>query len=160
MHDFRSLIDRLIDHNVEFVIVGGYAAVAHGSSMLTQDMDVCCRFCPDNLLRLQKALTGLKPVHRMTAQRLPLKLNTASAAALKNLYLDTTLGQLDCLGSITGLGDFNDVFRASIVIDWFGRPCRLLALDALIKAKKAMGSTKDLETVRQLEAIRKMQKSP
>ncbi len=156
MLELRSLVDRLLDHNVEFVIVGGYAAVAHGASMLTQDMDVCCRFSPENLLKLQRALAGLRPVHRMTAQRMPLKLTAATASTLKNLYLDTTLGQLDCLGSITGLGDYDDVVRASIVIDWFGRPCRLLSIKALIKAKKAMGSTKDLETVRQLEALRKL----
>lgn len=158
MSDFQSLVGRLLEQGVEFVIVGGYAAVAHGSSMLTQDMDICCRFNPDNLMRLQKALRGLKPVHRMTTQRLPLKLTEKSAASLLNLYLDTTFGQLDCLGSITGLGDFDEVLRRSMIIDWFGQPCRILSVDALIKSKKAMGSTKDLETVRQLEALRKIRK--
>jgi molybdopterin-guanine dinucleotide biosynthesis protein len=43
MPDFESLLSRLIDHHVDFVIVGGFAAVAHGSSLLTQDVDICCR---------------------------------------------------------------------------------------------------------------------
>ena len=52
MADFEGLLKRLIQHHVDFVIVGGYAAVAHGISYLTQDIDVCCSFEPDNLLRL------------------------------------------------------------------------------------------------------------
>ena len=46
MPDFESLLNRLIQSNVEFVIVGGFAAVAHGVSLPTQDIDVCCRFTP------------------------------------------------------------------------------------------------------------------
>ena len=102
MADFESLLKRLIQHHVDFVIVGGYAAVAHGISYLTQDIDVCCSFEPANLLRLQQALADLHPVHRMTPQRIPLELTLESCQNLKNLYLDTDLGQLDCLGSISG----------------------------------------------------------
>ncbi|MEI6149874.1 MAG: nucleotidyltransferase [bacterium] len=157
MDNLSSLLERLIRHKVEFVVVGGFAAVAHGSTLVTLDVDVCCDFTARNILKLQDAVRDLHPVHRMTPQRLPLSLTTRSCEGLKNLYLDTDAGQLDCLGAILGIGDFPEVKRRSVVIRLpFGR-CRLLALDALIEAKKAMGRPRDKESVLQLRAIQERQ---
>lgn len=41
MPDLEKLVQRLIEHNVGFVIVGGYAAIAHGVTLITFDVDVC-----------------------------------------------------------------------------------------------------------------------
>jgi len=41
MLDLRGIVERLVRGGVDFVIIGGYAAVAHGSSLMTQDVDVC-----------------------------------------------------------------------------------------------------------------------
>ena len=76
---------------------------------------------------------------------------------LKNLYLDTDDGRLDCLGTVLGIGGFAEVKRRSVEIELpFGR-CRILALDALIEAKTAMGRPHDKEAVLQLTAIREQQ---
>jgi len=153
--DLTGIIERLMGAEVDFVLVGGLAAVTHGSSMTTQDIDICCTFSPDNLLRIQSALADVHPVHRMTPKRIPLELTEHQCASLKNLYLDTDIGQLDCLGEVLGLGNFDAVKRLSESIDIDGKECRLLTLEALIRAKQAMGRPKDIETIRQLEAIRK-----
>ena len=100
MPDLESLLSRLIQREVEFVVVGGFAAVAHGVSLPTQDIDVCCRFTAENLLKLQEALADLHPVHRMVPSRPPLQLTPETCAGLRNLYLDTDWGQLDCLSEI------------------------------------------------------------
>ncbi len=155
MDDLIGIIDRLIRAKVDFVLVGGLAAVTHGSSMTTQDIDVCCDFSTANLLRLQSALAGTDPVHRMTTNRVPLQLTEENCGGLKNLYLDTDIGQLDCLGSILGLGDFNSVEPYSETIELDGHPCRILCIEALITAKKAMGRPKDLQTIQQLEVIQR-----
>lgn len=153
MPNLESLVGRLIKHRVDFVIVGGYAAMAYGASFGTQDVDVCCRFSPANLMRLQRALAGLHPVHRMTPKRLPLELTPRKCRGLKNLYLDTDLGQLDCLGAIKGVGDFSAVRKHSTGLTLsFGR-CRILDLNALIQAKEAMGRTRDKEVAAELRAI-------
>jgi hypothetical protein len=148
------LLERLIKNNIEFVIVGGFAAVAHGVTLVTQDMDVCCRFSTDNLLRLQQALADLHPVHRMTPQRLPFELTAEKCKNLKNLYLSTDWGQLDCLGNITGLGDYDAVFRQSNEIELDIGTCRMLTIDALIKSKRAMNRPRDKEAIIQLNAIK------
>lgn len=134
-------------------MVGGFAAVAHGVTLLTQDIDVCCPVTPDNLMRLQAALADLHPVHRMSPERPPLRLTPETATEFRNLYLETDWGQLDCLGEILGVGDYDRVLAQSLEIQLAGGPCRLLTIDALVQAKQAMGRDKDRETILQLRAI-------
>ena len=143
----------MIRQSVEFVVIGGFAAVAHGATLLTQDIDVCCRFTLDNLLRLQEALSDLHPVHRMPSERPPLRLTPQTAAEFRNLYLETDWGQLDCLGEILGVGGYEEALAQSIEIQLPGGPCRILAIDTLIRAKQVMGRAKDRETILQLRAI-------
>ena len=160
MSSLESLLERLVRNNVEFVVVGGFAAVAHGISLLTQDIDICCRFTPSNLLKLQSAVSDLRPVHRMTPRRLALNLTAANCIALKNLYLDTDYGQLDCLSEVLALGDYDDVLRQSVAVRLPFGQVRILDIDALIKAKEAMNRPRDREAVAQLEAIRKSGQKP
>jgi hypothetical protein len=152
--DLEQLLGRLIKQRVEFVIIGGFAAVAHGASRFTQDVDICCRFTPVNLLRLQQAVADLHPVHRLTPQRLPLELTRQNCARLRNLYLETDYGIIDCLSEVLGIGDFNAVRKASVTLNLPFGSCRILDLDALIKAKEAMNRPRDREAVLQLRAIK------
>lgn len=152
--DFEGLLERLIRHRVEFVVIGGFAAVAHGVTLLTQDIDICCRFAADNLLRLQGALADLEPLHRMPPARPPLRLTRDTATEFHNLYLETSLGQLDCLGDVLGVGDYERVLAESVSVPLPAGPCRILSIDALIRAKEAMGRERDRQAVLQLRAIR------
>jgi len=154
MGNFENLLTRLIEHQVEFVLVGDFAGVAYGSTWLRQVVEVCTRFSPDNFMRLQEMVADLHPVHRMTPQRLPLQLTPETCASLTNLYLDTDLGQLDCLGFIQGVGDFDEVKKHSIEVSLPAGICRILSIDALIQSKEAMGRPRDRESVLQLKAIR------
>ena len=155
MRSLESLIERLVRARVAFVVVGGFAAVAHGVSLLTQDIDICCRFTPKNLLRLQDSISDLHPVHRMTPKRLPLTLTAKNCRGLKNLYLDTDYGQLDCLSEVMAIGDYDAVFLQSVDIRLPFGQASILALESLIKAKQAMNRPRDREAVKQLKAIRK-----
>jgi hypothetical protein len=123
-------------------------------SLPTQDIDVCCRFTPENLLRLQEAIVDLHPVHRMVPSRPPLHLTREACTGLRNLYLDTDWGQLDCLGEVLGVGDYEDVAAQSVSLELAGGLCRVLSIDALIRAKEAMGRQRDREAALQLRAIR------
>lgn len=154
MKNLTDILSLLAKHDVDFVVVGGYAVAAYGSSFVTQDVDVCCDFSPQNLLKLQAALGEAHPVHRMTPKRLPLVLTAENCEGLKNLYLDTDIGQVDCLGSVMGIGDFEEVKHRSVSVMIEGFQCRLIELGALIDAKKAMGRPRDLAAVQELEAIK------
>lgn len=153
MQNLSELLGRLIAGKVEFVLVGGFAAVAHGVTLVTRDVDVRCRFSEVNLMRIQQALADLHPVHRPRAD-LPLNLTPQQCAMLKNLYLKTDLGGIDCLGEVLGVGDFDQVARQSVEVELPQGKCRILDIDALIRAKEAMGRDHDKITVRHLHEIK------
>ena len=157
-NDFVNLLERLVNHAVDFVIVGGFAGIVHGCTYVTQDIDICCDFSPSNLLALQRAVSDLEPVHRMTPQRKKLELTEETCAQFKNLYLDTKEGQLDCLSFIDGLGDFSQAKQESELIEVEGAKMRVLSLDALVRTKRAMNRPRDREAISQLEAIRELRK--
>lgn len=154
--DFVSLLEHLVEAGVDFVIVGGFAGVIHGGTYITQDIDICCDFSSANLLALQKAVANLHPVHRMTPRRKKLELTEKNCGQFKNLYLDTDIGQLDCVSFIDGLGDYQKVRKASVPVKMGRTKLRVLSLGALIKAKKAMNRPRDKEALLQLEAIKKL----
>jgi len=58
---FDKLIPLLVGEGVEFIIVGGAAATAHGSARLTQDLDIVYRRTKDNIALLVKALRPYNP---------------------------------------------------------------------------------------------------
>ena len=154
--DFSDLLERLVDAGVDFVVVGGFAGIVHGSSYVTQDMDICCDFSPANVLSIQQALSDLHPVHRMTPTRKKLDLTGETCGQFKNLYLDTDIGQLDCLSFINGVGDYENVKQASKEVKVDRLRLRVLSLDGLIKAKKAMNRPRDQQMIRELEAIKRL----
>jgi hypothetical protein len=151
--ELNRLIERLCDANIDFVVVGGFAGMLHGSTLVTRDLDVCAILSSENLGRLREAFRDLQPRHRFTPQRLSFLDNPEPGIGLNNLYLETELGPIDLLGSVKGVGDFERVRAASIEIELFGRPCRVISIEALIEAKQAMGRDKDMIAVKELRAI-------
>ena len=92
-------------------------------------------------------------VCRKTA-RPPLQLTPENAREFNDLHLDTDCGQLDCLSSVEGVGDFEAVKQSSVDITLPAGSCRILSIDALSRSKEAMGRPRDREAVLQLRAIR------
>ncbi len=152
--DDKSLLLRLKEHQVEFVIIGGFCGALHGISLVTQDLEICCSFRRENLYRLQQALRELNPRHRLTANKLPLELSDELCARLKNLYLQTDIGILDCLGEIAGIGGYEQAMLRSVVHRMSYGDFHILDIDALIASKEAVGRERDLATVKQLRAIK------
>jgi predicted nucleotidyltransferase len=150
----KALLSRLKEQQVEFVIIGGVCGVLHGVSLVTLDLDICCRFSRDNLRRIEAAVKDLHPRHRLTANKLPLELTDELCGSLKNIYLNTDLGVLDCLSEVSGIGGYEQVLQRSIPHTMSYGEFRILNLDALIAAKSAAGREKDLDAVRLLQAIK------
>lgn len=124
MTDFGALLRALHAGGVECILVGGVAATVHGSSRLTQDVDLVYRRSPETIAR------GL------------------------NFTLTTDIGDVDLLGDIVGGGGYDDLLGHSIVIQVFGLSMRCLGLERLIHVKRAAGRPKDLEAIAELEVIR------
>lgn len=149
-----DFLNRLHRQNVEFVLVGGSAAVVHGVSVVTEDVDLCAPLEPLNLQRILDAIGDLDPRWRMTPDRRPVPTDARQLVGYKNLYLVTRLGQLDILGEISGIGGFDAVKNYSEIANLGGLSCPILTIEGLILAKQAMGRPKDIQAAIQLEAIR------
>jgi hypothetical protein len=147
------LIDRFADAGLEFVVVGGFAGVLHGSTFVTDDLDVCAVLTPANVEKLRHALADLHPVHRMTHKRLSFLEHPPGGQPVANLYLETDAGIVDLLGSILGIGGYEELRKNAVKISLFGRDCLVISLDDLIKAKEALGRERDLLAAKELRAI-------
>lgn len=152
-HDFLRLIQLLNGAGVEFVIVGGTAAVLHGSSMATYDLDVLMPFTEENCGRLLRALADQHPRLSHTPDKRPLSLPAAELARFKNVYLATDAGRLDVLGSLPPLVEVEEVFRRAEWIDLEGIRVRIISLEQLIEVKAATGRPKDKLMATELRAI-------
>ena len=150
---FDELIPALRRASVEFIIVGGVAARAHGSARLTDDLDIAYRRSNENIARLVDALAPLDPYLRGAPRGLPFKWDVRTIQSGLNFTLTTQLGSIDLLGEVTGGGRYEDLLPHSIVQEFYGYDCRCLDLPTLIKVKRAAGRPKDLEAIAELEAI-------
>lgn len=153
MTPFSQLLQRIADAGIDFVIVGGFAAVTHGSSYVTRDIDLCLMLSEQNIARLRQALADLNPRHRMTPQRLSFLTHPSVGQSVQNLYLVTEAGVVDVLSSVLGVGDFARLKAKAedLIVD--GRTYSVMALEDLIAAKEALGREKDLLTAKELRAI-------
>lgn len=160
MTDFRALLVTLVEAEVEFILVGGLAAIAHGSARLTQDVDVVYRRTEENIERLARCIGPLHPYLRGAPPGLPFRWDRETIERGLNFTLQTDHGDLDLLGEITGGGRYEDLVGHTRPIDVFGHRIACLELPALIRAKRAAGRPKDLETIAELEALLRERRKP
>ena len=153
MTDFNALLRLLTENEVEFIIVGGAAATAHGSARLTLDLDIVYKRSSENIARIVNALRSIEPYLRGAPAGLPFDWSVETIAKGLNFTLITSLGSLDLLGEIVGGGGYEQLFPETIEIEIAGMNCLCLNLERLIKVKRAAGRPKDLETVAELQQI-------
>ena len=154
MTPLERMLATLDGGKVAYIVVGGVAARAHGSSRLTDDLDIVYARDAANLGRLVKALAPRKPYLRGAPPGLPFEWSAKTLAAGLNFTLTTTVGAIDLLGEIVGGGRYEDLAPHALTITLFKREVQLLDLPWLIRVKRAAGRPKDLEVVAELEALR------
>jgi hypothetical protein len=150
----QALLTRLRDNRVDFVVIGGVCGIYHGVPIATFDLDVACQFDEFTLTMIEKSVRDLHPFHRLTPNRIPFELTPALISGLKNVYLQTDLGKVDCLGEVSGVGNYEQVLKRSILARLSFGEFRFLDLDALIDAKTAVGRDRDLRALAHLRAIK------
>ena len=152
-NDFPAMLSALIDGGVEFILIGGMAATAHGSAHHTLDVDIVYRRTPENIARLVAVLGPMHPYLRGAPAGLPFRLDEPTVQRGLNFTLTTDIGPLDTLGQVTGGGGYDDLLPHSVFVHLFDMRCRSLDLDTLIRVKRAAGRPKDFERIAELEAI-------
>lgn len=160
MENLNLLLKRLLDSHLDFVLIGGYAAVVHGSSQVTHDLDICAVVTESELQKLKIALKDLSAKHRMNKSFQPtLEEYPTPGQSLDNYYLKTSAGVLDIINQVIPAGSFEDIKRNAIEIKIFGHICKIISLDDLIKVKASMTRDKDKIVLTELmELKQKLQK--
>ena len=141
--DFLAALRALAEHRVEFVVIGGVAAVLHGAPMTTFDLDVVPARTAENAERLHLALAQLDACYREHLPKL-LRPRTADLLLPGHHLLMTAAGPLDVLGSVAGDRTYFDLVARSEAFALEAKlSVRVLALDALIELKEATDREKD-----------------
>lgn len=157
--NFEAAIQVLSDAGVEFIVVGGWSAILHGGTHITNDLDLFFSRRPENVRRLAEALRPFHPRPRGMPDDLPFVWDAASLANSTILTLSTDLGAIDLLAEVSGLGSFEEVERNSLSVEMFGRRVRTLDLKSLIESKRAVARDKDLNVLRELESLLEAERS-
>ena len=145
--EFRpeKLLEILTRHGVRYVLIGGFAAVIHGSPYVTTDLDVVPDTAPDNLERLSDALSELRA--RVWTESdpdgVPFDHDAASLAASRIWNLVTDLGRLDISSEPSGTQGYADIARDAVHLTILGAEVDVASLADVIRSKEAAGRAKD-----------------
>lgn len=145
----------LLRHGVRLVLIGGVAGNALGSPIPTEDLDVCYDRADDNLERLAAALVEMGAQLRGAPQGLPFILDALTLKRGDTFTFDTVHGAVDVLGTPSGTRGYPDLAANAVeMIVGEDLHVRVVALDDLIRMKRAAGRPKDLRAVEELGALR------
>ncbi len=154
MQNLKSLLEILLKEEIDFVLVGGFAAVVHGSTLVTQDLDICAAITDEQVSKLRHALKETNPIHRMNPNVKQSFLDyPKDLKGLNNIYLETDLGILDIMSDQPPVGNFEKIKSKSQLISIYGYKCHVISLDDLIRIKESMKRPKDQQAAKELKAI-------
>jgi hypothetical protein len=154
MIDPLGVLRAFADGGVRFVLIGGQAARARGSSMLTKDVDVCYDRAPDNLERLAAVLNAMHARLRGVDEDVPFVLDARTLRNGDSFTFDTDFGAVDVLATPSGTSGYDDLVAGADRLDLGGITVHVVALDDLIRMKRAAGRPKDRIAVDELIALR------
>jgi hypothetical protein len=145
--DFLAVIRALNDHEVDFIVVGGVAAVLEGAPISTFDLDVVHARSAKNIERLLKALDALDAYYRLQPER-RIRPAASHLVSAGHQLLMTRYGPLDILGTIGKAYGYEDLLKhVNDVEAGPPPPIRVLKLAKLIEVKSETAGDKDLATL-------------
>ena len=147
------MLGALTREKVKFVVIGGVAAAAHGSSRVTNDLDICYGADTGNVGNLASLLARWRAYPRGVEQGLPFIMDERTLKSAPVMTLTTNEGDIDVMDRVAGVGDYDDVRKHSEKISALGVNFRVLDLPSLIKAKRAAGRPRDFDHLPELEAL-------
>jgi len=152
-----EVLEGLLEAGVDFILVGGLAAVIQGAPVTTMDVDIVHSQSPENIARLLAFLKSVDAVYRRLDDKL-IEPKERDLSGKGHVLLTTRIGPLDVLAVIEGGRSYEDLLEHAVEIDFRSHTLRVLDLKTLIELKKNSTDPKDRyrlpvlkETLRQLE---------
>ena len=153
MTNMQRLLHLLAESRVNFIVVGGLGAIAHGAQYQTQDLDICHERSRPNY---KKLIAVLQPLHaRLVDIPADFKapFDESSLAQGTNFTLMTDEGRLDLLGELSGVGGYPQLISTSSEIEVAGSICWVASLEQIIRSKEAANRPKDRLALPELRAL-------
>lgn len=141
--DLPALLAQLCDAKIEFIVVGGAAAVIHGAPITTNDLDIVHRRTPENVQRFLDLLLQLDAIMRYDLANRGLRPTTEILSGKGQINLSTVLGPLDPLCELDEGRGYEELLPHSELVVDEGRPLRVLDLPTLIEVKTRAARAKD-----------------
>lgn len=160
--DGTAIAGVLHEHGVQFVVIGGFAAIYYGSPFATEDIDVVPLSERDNLSRLSAALYDLKAKVRAVEldEPLPFHHDATSLAAGRIWNLSTKFGDLDLTFVPSGTTGYDDLKRDATTVVLRGTEVQLASLADIVRSKEAAGRDKDRRALPVLRELLARQRPP
>ena len=151
--DLAQLIPPLVRAKVDFILIGGMAAILHGSARVTFDVDVVYSRTQGNIERLAEVLAPYEPHLRGAPSGLPFTWDAKTIRNGLNFTLTTTLGDVDLFGEVVGGETYSDLLSHSFEVEAFQVRFKCIDLPTLIRIKEAAGRRKDHEAIAELRVL-------
>ncbi len=153
---FREILKLLNKYEVEYIVVGGVAAVIQGAPVTTFDLDALVRLSDDNAERLSRALENLDARYR--EHQSTIRPTKEDILAGGHLLLLTRAGPLDVLGFIGDEKRYEDLIDRSSEVEMTVGTFRVLDLEELVRQKRNSDRVKDRAMLELLEEVLRLQK--
>ncbi len=154
--DATRLLGLLTARGVDFVVIGGVAAILHGGAQFTEDLDICHATDPGNLRALAKVLIEVEATLRGAPADVPFTPDERTLRGVEVLTLRTSAGKLDVLTKPDGAPPFRTLRERADRLDVGAFAVLVASLPDLIAMKRAAGRPKDEIAVEELEVIRRL----
>jgi hypothetical protein len=155
--DLGAILEGLIEAGVDFILVGGLAAVVQGAPVTTMDVDIVHNQSPENIARLLAFLKSIGAFHRRPDDKL-IEPQEGDISGMGHALFTTRLGPIDVLAAIEEGRAYGDLLEHTVAIGFRNHTIRVLDLKMLIQLKRASTNLKDKqrlpvleETLRQLK---------
>jgi hypothetical protein len=160
--DPRAIFDVLERHGVRYVVIGGVAAILHGSAHVTTDVDVVPQDARDNLERLSDALKEIHARIRVSGEPdgVPFDHSAESLARVPIWNLQTDIGDLDVTFEPSGTHGYDDLKRDAIVMRLRSGNVPVASLADVIRSKEAADRPRDRAVLPGLRALLSSQRAP
>ena len=154
--DIAALLGKLARADVDFVVIGGVAVIAHGYERITKDVDICYSPDPANLEALGQVLVELDARLRGLDEDVPFVPDARTLRRTQILTLDTPEGGLDLLVDPDGSPGYKDLKRHARRIDFEGNEVLIASIDDLLAMKRAANRPQDQTDIEALLAIQRL----
>jgi hypothetical protein len=154
--DPAIILPTLAQHEVQSVVVGGVAALAHGVQRITRDIDFLLGSGAANCRRAIAALVELGAAEWRPASKRWVRLSARADPAWllrEPRFFDTRAGGIDLCNAMDGAPAWKTARSRAVEVEAFGCSFLVLDLDTLIRSKLATGREKDRADVAELNEL-------